>query len=250
MDSVANQNLTTTERAALRSVRGVVFDFTGVLVDESSWRRWVWQYLCRAGLVELYDCFSQRLTRECLHSVWIGRRAFDEAFSSFLREHGLRWGQIDEILASSPVRRRHLDSAARALPGVIVTLARLQRAQYHLALLCDSETPADQLRDHLRRLRLNDSLSHVLTSIELEQVKPSSACFAAALDALRLPAEQVAFIGAQEADLASAAQAGLVSLAAPGTNASGSLLRLQAIDELLTLFNVSPGGDHSYRKAA
>ena len=98
MDSVANQNLTAADRAALRAVRGVVFDFGGVLVDESSWQRWVWQGLRRTGLVESYDGFSRRLTRDCLLGVWTGRRAFDEAFASFLRQHGLRWGPIDELL--------------------------------------------------------------------------------------------------------------------------------------------------------
>ncbi|HQU41723.1 MAG: hypothetical protein B7Z73_01685, partial [Planctomycetia bacterium 21-64-5] len=153
----------------------------------------------------------------------------------FLLSIGLSHGQIDEVQAASQARKRDLEANARPLPGVRATVARLAGKGVALAVLSDSEQDGDGLRAQLGRLGLGGYFSAVLSSIDLEYTKPSPVCYRAALAAMQLASDEVAFIGHDGDELAGARAVGLQTIAfnyEPGAVADHYLTRF---DELLRL---------------
>lgn len=218
-----------------RLVEGLLFDMGDVLYDATGWRRWLLQLLARMGLHTRYRSLFRIWDDEFLDDVHRGRREYGEAFQAFLLSIGLSRGQIDEVQAASLARKRELERHARPLPGVRGTIERLASRGVTLAVLSDSEQNADELGAQLRRLGLGGRFSAVLSSIDIEYTKPSPVCYRAALTAMDLAAEQVAFVGHDGAELAGARAVGLLTAAFnydAGAKADHYLTRF---DELLDL---------------
>jgi HAD superfamily hydrolase (TIGR01509 family) len=184
-----------------------------VLYDATAWRRWLVKLLARMGLQTHYRGFYQVWDHDYLDEVHRGRRDYHEAFRTFLRSAGLSRGQVDEVEAASHARKRELETGARPLPGVRPTLKLLSEAGLVLAVLSDSESPADQLRQRLARLGLAQYFGPVVSSVELGRTKPDSFCYRSAVAAMNLPAEQVAFVGHDAGELRGARRAALRTIA-------------------------------------
>jgi HAD superfamily hydrolase (TIGR01509 family) len=194
-------------------IRGVLFDMGNVLYDDTVWRRWVLQLLSHLGLHTNYRCFFRVWDRDYLGDVHCGRREFREAFEAFLLSAGLTRSQIDEVEAACRARRHQLDQGARPLPGVKPTLERLHQSGLTLGVLSNSEHAASVLRGRLRRFAVGDLITTVVSSIDLKRTMPDPACYLTALKAMKLPAEQVAFVGHDTAELAGAAAVGMPTIA-------------------------------------
>lgn len=224
----------------LGPIRGLLFDMGDVLYDATAWRRWLLQLLGRMGLRANYHAFFRIWDRDYLNDVHCGRREYGEAFESFLLAAGLTWGQIDEVEAASQARKRELESSTRPLPGVRSTIERLSAAGLVLAVLSDSESPADQLRARLGRLGLGGRFLAVISSLDLERTKPDPFCYRAALAAMNLTAEEVVFVGHDADELAGARAVGLRTVAfnfEPDVVADRYLDRFE---ELLGFFECRP----------
>lgn len=218
-----------------RLVQGLLFDMGDVLYDATGWRRWLLQLLARMGLHTHYRTLFRIWDDEFLDDVHRGRREYGEAFQAFLLSVGLSRGQIDEVQAASQARKRELEAHARPLPGVRATIERLAERGVALAVLSDSEQNGDELQAQLARLGLGGRFSVVISSIDLEYTKPSPVCYRAALSAMELSPEQVAFVGHDGAELAGARAVGLRTAAfnyPSGVKADHYLARF---DELLQL---------------
>lgn len=218
-----------------RLVQGLLFDMGDVLYDATGWRRWLLQLLARMGLHTHYRTLFRVWDDEFLDDVYRGRREYGEAFQTFLLSLGLSRGQIDEVQAASSARKRELEVHARLLPGVRSTIERLDARGIQMAVLSNSEQNSDELQSQLARLGLRGRFSAVLSSIDLEYTKPSPVCFRAALTAMDLSAEQVAFVGHDSHELAGARAMGLRTAAfnyEAGAKADHYLTRF---DELVQL---------------
>ena len=215
-----------------RGVQGLLFDMGDVLYDATGWRRWLLQLLARMGLHTHYRTLYHIWDEEFLADVYRGRREYQEAFQAFLLSIGLSRGQIDEVQAASQARKRDLEANARPLPGVRMTVPRLAAAGVSLGVLCDSEEDGDGLRAQLGRLGLGGYFSTVLSSIDLEYTKPSPVCYRAAIAAMELEPEEVAFVGHDGGELAGARAVGLHTVAfnyEPGAVADHYLTRFQEL---------------------
>lgn len=219
-----------------RRVRGLLLDTCNVLYDDTVWRRWLLKLLAHVGLHTNYRCFFRVWDLDYLGEVHRGRRRFRQAFESFLRSAGLSRGQIDEVEAASEARRRQIEAGTRPLPGVKTTLARLHKSGFVLGAIGNSEHPAAELRRRLERFGINRLFTAVVSSIDLGQTMPHQICFRTALEEMNLPAEQVAFVDHDAAELAGAAAMGMSTVAFnydPDARADVYLARFEELVELL-----------------
>ncbi|HUY36047.1 MAG TPA: HAD family hydrolase [Pirellulales bacterium] len=229
---------------------GLIFDMGDVLYDATVWRRWLIQLLHRMGLHTRYRGFFKLWEQEYLDDVHRGRREYGEAFQAFLLAAGLSRGHIDEVVAASHARKRQIEAGTRALPGVRQTIARLSRQGVVLAVLSDSESTSELLHARLVQLGLGGRFTAVVSSFDLERTKPDPACYQAALTAIGMPAEQVAFVGHDAEELAGAKAVGLRTLAfnfEPGAKADRYLTRFE---ELLDYTGRRAARDAEYMEAA
>jgi FMN phosphatase YigB (HAD superfamily) len=219
-----------------RPVRGVLFDMCDVLYDATVWRRWVLRLLSHMGVYTNYRCFFRVWEREYLAEVQRGRRDFWEAFESLLRSVGLSEGQIGEVKAASVSRRRQLENDPRPLPGVRTMLARLHGAGLVLGAVSNSLYPASFLQACLDRFTVGRMFSAVVSSIDLGQTMPDPIVYQTALERMRLPAREVAFVGHDTAELDGAAALGMATIAFnfdPQARADAYLSRLDEISDVL-----------------
>jgi HAD superfamily hydrolase (TIGR01509 family) len=211
----------------------VIFDMGNVLYDATLWRRWLARLLSRlVGHVD-YDSIRRVWDRYYLVDVHRGRREHAEAFQEYLLSTGLSWAQIDEVVAASHIERQELEADARPFPGVAATLAKLHAAGLALALVADAPCPATQLEARLHRLGLGGRFRAVLSSFDLEAIKPAPECYRAALRALDLEAHQAAFVGYDAESLAGATAAGLRTAAFNYESHARADVYLARFDELI-----------------
>ena len=225
---------------ALLAVHGLVFEMANVLYDASLWRRWLFKLLTRIGVQSSYHSFFQVWDRDYLVAVRRGQGDYHEAFRTFLRSVGLTTGQVDEIEASAHARRRELEFNVRVLPGVQITLARLQISGIKLALLSDSIYSATELQSHLARLGLGERFETLVCSVEVGHTKPDPICYQKALLGLGLSADQVAFVGNKTKDLAGASAVGMQTVAFNYEQDSKADIYIDRFDELVSLISARP----------
>ncbi|MFH1264875.1 MAG: HAD family hydrolase [Planctomycetota bacterium] len=227
-----------------RATSGLLFDMGDVLYDATLWRRWLLRVLSRLGLHTNYRSFYHVWDHDFLDDVHRGRREFSEAFGAFLLSVGLSAGQIDEVEAACQARRDQWEQTARLLPGVKTTLAKLHASGVVMGVLSDSQHPAGVLVERLCRLGVGDFFKAVVSSIDLERIKPDSICYRTVLEAMGRPAEQVAFVGHDTEELAGAAKAGLSTIAFnydPDAKADVFLARFEELLQLVGPASPQPG---------
>jgi len=196
-----------------RPIRGVLLDTCNVLYDSTAWRLWVLKILHQLGVQTSYRAFFRVWDREYLGEVHRGQREFCHAFEEFLRSVGLSTGQIAELQAACEARRRDCERNTRALPGVSATVAMLHRAGLQLAAIGNSIQPASVIRQRLARFAMGPYFSAIVSSIDSGCTMPEPASYQAALAAMQLSAEEVAFVGHDAAQLAGAAALGMQTVA-------------------------------------
>ncbi len=221
-------------------IRGVLFDLGNVLYDDTVWRRWVLQLLSHVGLHTNYRCFFRVWDRDYLEEVHRGQREFCDAFAAFLLSAGLSRGQIDEVEAACRARRHQLDAGARPLPGVKTTLERLHKSGLALGVVTNSEHPAHVLRQRLGLFGVQKLLATVVSSIDLKRTMPDAACYLRAVKDLKLPAEEVAFVGHDAAELSGAAAVGMPAIAFNFDTDARADVYLARFEELLEVIGTRP----------
>jgi HAD superfamily hydrolase (TIGR01509 family) len=202
-----------TAEADCPAIRGLVMEMANVLYDATLWRREVVRLLVRLHVPATYPAFFQRWEREYLLDVQRGFRQYDEAFQAFLLSAGLSWGQIDEVESFARCQRQAYEENVRPLPTVTSTLSTLASRGLPLVALCDASHPAAVLERRIERLGLEGIVEQVLSSFDLAAAKPAADCYAAALEALDLPAAEAAFVGCDRRSLDGAAACGLRTIA-------------------------------------
>jgi HAD superfamily hydrolase (TIGR01509 family) len=206
-----------------------------VLHDATLWRRWLIQVLRRLGLHTNYRAFYHVWDQDFLVDVHCGRRTFRDAFRSFLLSAGLSCAQIEEVEAACEARRRQWDAAVRLLPGVKSTLWRLHSASLVLGVLTDSEKPSAAVENQLAQLGLGGLFRAVLSSTDLGRTKPDPVAYLTALRRMNLAPAETAFVGHSAAELAGAAEVGMMTVAFnfdPDVKAEAYLARF---DQLLDI---------------
>ncbi len=216
-----------------RPIDGLLLDACNILYDDSSWRRWLRRLLARFGVDGGQPSFFR--DRDYLGEVHRGRRGFGEALGAYLASLGLSRGQIEELQAACQAQRRYLQSLARPLTGVRATLRELYRSGVTLAVICNSEQSGDTLKQWLDRFAMGQCFRAVVSSIDLGQAMPDPASYRAALLAMELPPQRVAFVGHDAVELAGAAALGMATIAFNSDADARAELAIDRFEDLLHL---------------
>lgn len=216
-------------------LRGIVFDMGDILFDAATWRRWLYRLLRQLGMADSYADVFGKWDRDYLDAVHRGQRQYHEAFAAFLTSCGFSAAQIDEVVAASMARKREIEAGVRPFAGVKPTLKRLREHGLSLAVLSDSESTAEQIRQRLERLEIGSPFSAVVSSFDLGRTKPAAACYRAALGALGVAPREAMFVGHDLDELQGAAAVGMRTVAynhSPGTSADFQLRRFEELAPL------------------
>ncbi len=216
-----------------RPTRGVLFDMCNIFYDDTVWRRWLLRLLGQIGLHTNYRSFFHLWDCDCLGDVYVGRKAFCEAFESFLRSVGMSAGQIEEVQAASRTHRRAMEDSLRAFPGVKSTIAKLADSGMVLGAVCNSELTGRELRGRIERFGMGSRFAAVVSSIDARAAMPLPDCYLAALREMRLPAEEVAFVGHDASQLGGAAAVGMSTVALNFDEGAHADIYLNRMEELV-----------------
>ena len=230
------------------AAKAIVFEMDNVLHDATVWRRWLVRVLAHLGVTIDYRTFYRAWDHDYLPQVFSGRRDFEEAFQGFLLESGLTWQVIDELEGASRIWRVAMEADVRPLPQVASTLARLTAANLPLAILANSAQTASCLSERLMRMKLHSHFSAVISSLDLEAAKPSSACYHAALAAIGCSASEAVYVGYDKDALAGAAAVGMQTVGFNHQEDAQADELLSRFDELLDV--VDCGARQNWRKAS
>jgi FMN phosphatase YigB (HAD superfamily) len=121
--------------------------------------------------------------------------------------------QIEEICLATNVQRRTLEEPERLLPGVRETLARRELAPLSLGVLTNSPVSSVDVERQLTDLGLGGRFRWIFSSVDLGIALPQKAAYSAAVEAMGLTPQQVAFVGHDCGELAGADAAGLTTIA-------------------------------------
>jgi putative hydrolase of the HAD superfamily len=192
---------------------GLIFDAGDVLYDTTPGRRRLLRVLAQMGLHTQYACFFRIWERNFLREVYCGRQTYLEAFRALLRSFGFTEPQIDEVAVATNVHRRALEEPERLLPGVRETLARRELSHLSLGILTNATVPSVDIERQLPTLGLAGRFRWIFSSIDLGIAMPQRAAYCAAVEAMGLSPQQVAFVGHDSDELAGAASAGMTTVA-------------------------------------
>ena len=161
--------------------------------------------LARLGLHTNYRASSASGITISSTTSTAGRASSARRSRPFCSRRGLSPAQIDEVEAACQARRNQWELTARLLPGVKTTLGRLHAAGMVMGVLSDSEHPATVLvPSGSSGSAWADCFNAVVSSIDLERIKPDPVCYLTAARGHGTARRRVAFVGHDARELAGA----------------------------------------------
>jgi FMN phosphatase YigB (HAD superfamily) len=206
-----------------------------VLYDATVWDRWLVRLLRHVGVTIDQATFAHQWGRMYAGDIYRGRRDFDEAFRSFLKQLGLSRGLADEVAAASQGRRQEFLKETRPLPYIRQTIAAIARLDLPLGLLADSELTAAELERHLRRLGFGGRFHFVLSSVELGATKAEEDGYRAAADRFGRSPARIAFVGSVDEHLSIAAQLRMPTIAFNYEEQALADIYIRQFDDLIAI---------------
>lgn len=190
---------------AKRSIKALIFDFDGLILD-TEWPEYQnWQEIFRAHGTELpIEMWA--------HAVGSG---FTEQFEPFTYLEGLIGKAVDREKLGAEKHRRDTELIAQqpVLPGVVPILQRAKRLKFKTAVASSSSLA--WVRGHLGRHGLLDYFDVLRTRDDVTNIKPDPELFLATCDALNVaPNEAIIFEDSPNGVLA-ARRAGIFVVAVP-----------------------------------
>lgn len=215
------------------SIRGIVFDFDGVIVDteEPEFSAWV----------DVYHKYGAEITfQEWSACLGTSQSAFD-AVGDLERKIGRKFPDPDMIWAEQAALSNSRAILQPPLPGVLDVINRSEQLGLKIAIASSSERK--WVCGHLDRLDLTHHFQVIFTKDEINPVKPNPGLYLAAVRSLGLnPCEAIAFEDSPNG-IKSARAAGLLCVAIPnhlsgtldlsGADFSISSFAAQPLDEIL-----------------
>lgn len=187
------------------AIKGLVFDFDGLIIDTEEPIYQSWQ--------ELYQSYGFNLPiQKWLTIVGSADVLFDPAIDlDQLLGYRLDWETLEPVRQQ---RERELIDQQPLLPGVAETLRAAKTAGLQVGLA--SSSTCAWVTGHLTRLGLMGYFDCILASDDVQRTKPDPELFVRALSCLGLePGEAVVFEDSPNGILA-ARRAGIFTVAVPG----------------------------------
>ncbi|GIW91072.1 MAG: hypothetical protein KatS3mg109_1504 [Pirellulaceae bacterium] len=198
-----------TDRAAAAGP-AILLEFSGVVCDDSLWKRWLWRLVVKAARRTLDYATFEGLWNERLREAGRPAGGYWDVLGAVLAECGLRSADIEELLLAAKSLRRMWDESQRPLPGVRPLLALLRQKSYVTAILSLEGWDVPALRDQLSRMKLDEVCDHLFvwpgTPGGLSSWWPTVA------EHLGRSCRQLLFISSRPCNLRSAAESGVTCL--------------------------------------
>jgi beta-phosphoglucomutase-like phosphatase (HAD superfamily) len=223
----------------LHTSEAILFDLCGVIFDDTLWSRWLFQLVSHMGLRLQYSAFVfawQAYARD----VNAGRHEYWEAVRSFLRQLGLKRGQVDEVCAAGQSRRRQLDESVRPLPGVKAGLAQLLGCACSMSVIANTHAGAESVRATLARIGLAAYFEHVFSSVDIARQRQPQSRYAIAAEQLGVVPDRMLLVSGSIDELRDAAEAGLRSAAWQLRTAPAGIAVINDFGELLRMMRPQP----------
>ena len=193
------------------SITAILFDAGGVLYHRPRTDRHLAAFLSRHSLKLRHRSTVERAMRAGLFDVQSGRISRAAFYDAILRVHGVQ----DESLFPDG-REALLQDAAdiELFPGVLETLQTLYTAGLRLGVISDSAHPAHDKIEWLTARGIPATIWRAfIVSSEAGMLKTGGLIFERALQLLGTTASETAFVGHNSAELARAAEMGLITVA-------------------------------------
>lgn len=197
------------------AIRGLIFDFDGLIVDTEGPIFQAWQ--------ELYEAHGQQLPREEWGKI-IGTAVGSFNPVSQLEQLVGRELDWEAIEPEREQRERQLILDQPVLPGVKETLQAARRSGLKIGLA--SSSPCAWVTGHLSRLGLIEYFDCIRASDDVALTKPDPELFLAALECLGLRPEEAIVFEDSPNGIRAARRAGIFTVAIPN-----SLTRELALEE-------------------
>lgn len=213
-------------------IRGLVFDFDGLILD-TEWPDYLaWQ--------EVYAERGQSLPLE----IWlaqVGMGADRIAFDPHFHLEGLLGTSLDraELRARRRARVRELVSREEVCPGVREYIAEARGRGLKLAIASSSSRA--WVRDQVVRVGLATAFDVILTADDVARTKPSPDLYLAVLDCLGLMPEEALALEDSPNGLRAAKVAGIRCVAVPNRLTRG--LSFPGADLILESLAILPLGE-------
>jgi len=187
-------------------IRGLIFDFDGLILDTESPEYRSWREVFRA-----YGCDLALADR----AKGIGRGVGDIAFDPYATLEAASGRSIDRVAIRARRRRRYADLVAAevVLPGVEEYMVTAQRRG--LVLGVASSSSREWVEGHLTRLGLRPHITALACADDVGRAKPDPAVYRAALALLHLRPDEVIAFEDSPNGLAAAKGAGVRCVAVP-----------------------------------
>ncbi len=233
-DPVPRRRLFGPAMKVARPVRGILFGLEEVLLDTTSWQRWLVQLLRNFGFSVRYDRFGDLWKSDDFQEVQCGRRKPEEATYDFLLKIGLSANQATEIELACRAKRRQAAEDTRPCPGVRNTLTKLHDLGLVLGVLSDSEHSGTLLWERFERYKLASCLSSVVSSRDVGRTKPNAEGYLRVLKEMQTSPHETAFVGHHPDELRGAAGLGMTTIAiGPCPWSADVSFQLERFEELI-----------------
>lgn len=193
-------------------MEGLLFGAEDVLYGNTSWRRWIWQQLQRIGIRHPYEEVWCRWDAGFAPSIYTGDQSLPDVLYSFLRSFDLPHSTVCELEVAALARKRDWEEHLRPVLGVRPALCRLVAMGVRLAIVADSEYSSSELRHRLERAQLGTFFQAIVTSRDVQRLKPDPAGYQAALAELCVSSADTVVLGESKVELEGAKRLGMQTI--------------------------------------
>jgi HAD superfamily hydrolase (TIGR01509 family) len=186
------------------TIRGLIFDFDGTIVDTEMPAYQAWQ-----EIFEEHGCSLPMI--EWTRSLGGGDRTFDPCL--YLEAQLGRALDHATLRQRRQARKRELLAAEVLLPGILAYVEAARRLGLMLAVA--SSSPRDWVEEHLDRFGLLESFDCLSCADDVARVKPDPALFQRALNLLGLQPHEAIVIEDSPNGITAAKAAGIYCVVVP-----------------------------------
>ena len=207
-------------------IRGVVFDFDGLILDTETPSFRAWQ--------EVYERYGCTLEERDWHGV-IGTADYLDHYKLLRQRTTNAVPSDEEVRMAKRAREHELLAAETVLPGVLRWLDHAIAMNLHLGVA--STSPPEWVEGHLQRLGLFDRFGVVSCWREPLRAKPAPDVYDAAVEQLGLSPMEAIAVEDSPNGVAAAKAAGLFCVAVPrgltaGLDVSAADLVVESLDDI------------------
>ncbi|MFT7640289.1 MAG: phosphoglycolate phosphatase-like HAD superfamily hydrolase [Pirellulaceae bacterium] len=223
---------------ASTQLSNIIFDFSGVLYDNSSWRRWLIQQLSRIGVHTQYELFFRLWECDYLPRPKEGLDYW-HSLQKYLLAIGLNSGQAFELTLAAKSRCEQTMRQLRPFPGVAKTLHVLAARGVRMDVVCSCHWSETEVHSRLQRMGLQ-RFFHSVNCLSKNEDLDISELIQETTASHGEVRHHSALVARTPRPLEAAQQLGLVAIAFNQTNDCVASIHLDRIDVLLVLTSVSP----------